>query len=111
MKTQHKPPHRQPQRTCIVCRQTQDKRGLIRIVRTSLQGVQIDERGKTPGRGAYLCHTATCWEKALQSNVLAQALKTALSDDECERLRTFMSVRVLKAGEAAGVASTIGSVG
>lgn len=82
-----KPPRPQPQRTCVVCRQTDAKRTLIRIVRTATQGVQIDLRGKVPGRGAYLCQQVACWEKAIHSAVLQQALKTTLSEVERAQLK------------------------
>ena len=88
-KNKPKPPRRQPQRTCIICRETADKRSLIRIVRTAQGGVQIDQRGKVPGRGAYLCHKVSCWETALKSSALAHALMTELSAEERQQLETF----------------------
>ena len=84
-----KPVRRFPQRTCIVCRQTAGKRTLVRIVRTANDGVQIDGRGKMPGRGAYLCHASSCWESALGSTALQHALRTELSDAERARLEAY----------------------
>ena len=84
-----RPPRRQPLRTCIVCREVGDKRGLVRIVQTAQHGVQIDERGKMPGRGAYLCHKPTCWQSALHSQAIEQALKTELNSQEREQLEIF----------------------
>jgi predicted RNA-binding protein YlxR (DUF448 family) len=77
-----KPARRLPQRTCIICRQTSGKRTLVRIVRTASDGIQIDERGKIPGRGAYLCHDSDCWHRALGSTALQQALRTDLTPEE-----------------------------
>ncbi len=71
-----------PIRTCIVCRQKRDKRQLVRIVRTSVSGVLVDPTGKQNGRGAYLCDQEQCWDQALNSRVLDQALKTELSEEE-----------------------------
>lgn len=68
-----------PMRTCVVCRQTTAKRSLVRLVRTT-EGVQVDPSGKRNGRGAYLCHQSTCWQRAAQSDVLAKALRTALTE-------------------------------
>ena len=45
-----------PQRTCVGCRDVGDKRQLVRLVRTPGGTVEIDDTGKRPGRGAYLCH-------------------------------------------------------
>ena len=91
-----KPVRRLPQRTCVVCRQTVGKRTLVRIVHTSNNGVQIDERGKLPGRGAYLCHESSCWESALGSTTLQHALRTELTAAEQARLEEYASQFVAK---------------
>lgn len=74
-----------PQRTCVACRETGDKRSLIRIVR-SPQGVTVDPTGKAAGRGAYVHDQRSCWDLALHGP-LERALKTKLSDEEREILR------------------------
>lgn len=76
-----------PQRTCVVCRTTGDKRSLTRLVRTPDEGVQVDPTGKRAGRGAYLCDQASCWERAAASDVLERALRTTLTDEDRARLR------------------------
>lgn len=81
-------PRKSPQRTCIACRSTGDKRALIRIVRTP-HGVEVDETGKLAGRGAYLCHQPACWQVAVKKNRLDSALKTRLSPDEKLRITEF----------------------
>ncbi|MEP0764190.1 MAG: YlxR family protein [Chloroflexota bacterium] len=77
---------RVPQRTCVVCRTTADKRSLTRLVRTPDEGVHVDPTGKRSGRGAYLCDDPSCWDRALASDVLAKALRTTLSDVDRARL-------------------------
>ncbi len=74
-----------PQRTCVGCRKVQEKRTLIRIVRSSTEGVKLDVQGKLSGRGAYLHDSPECWEKGLKGP-LANALKTSLTEEELERL-------------------------
>lgn len=71
-----------PQRTCVVCRSVQPKRGLTRLVRTPDAGVKIDPTGKAAGRGAYLCGDPACWQKAAAGAVLERALRTTLTADE-----------------------------
>jgi predicted RNA-binding protein YlxR (DUF448 family) len=61
----------------------------VRIVRTAQDGVKIDERGKVPGRGAYLCQQASCWETALSGQALQHALKTALTDIETQQVKDY----------------------
>jgi len=77
-------PRHVPQRTCVACRRTTDKRELVRIVRTTEGGVEVDPTGKRSGRGAYLCPTPDCWRLAVQKGRLDRALKTGLSAAEKE---------------------------
>jgi predicted RNA-binding protein YlxR (DUF448 family) len=86
MKTKSK---RLPQRTCIACRQTKEKKALIRLVSTENGTAEIDVFGKKPGRGAYLCPKKTCWELALRKNRLDYALRTKLHDDNRQTLREY----------------------
>ena len=76
-----------PQRTCIGCRTVNEKRTLIRIVRTP-EGVKIDLKGKLPGRGAYLHDKPSCWQLGLDGR-LANALKTTLETQERQSLLDF----------------------
>jgi len=75
-----------PQRTCVVCRATDAKRSLTRLVRTADAGVQIDPTGKRNGRGAYLCDQPACWDRAVQSDVLEKALRTPLTTEDRQRI-------------------------
>jgi hypothetical protein len=76
-----------PQRTCIGCGETGDKRGLIRIVRTPEGNIEIDLTGKKAGRGAYLCRKAVCWQKALAKGSVGRVLKATASAEESARLQ------------------------
>jgi len=40
----------------------------------------VDERGKLPGRGAYLCARGECLARARKSGALAKALRTVVPD-------------------------------
>jgi predicted RNA-binding protein YlxR (DUF448 family) len=75
-----------PQRTCVVCRKTLDKRMLVRIVNTPDEGVVVDLTGKRNGRGAYICREDACWQQALTTNVLEHALRISLTDEDRVRL-------------------------
>ena len=78
-----------PQRTCVACRTTSDKREFVRIVRTVEGTVVADPTGKRDGRGAYLCARRACWEDALKKDGLARALRTAISPADREELRRY----------------------
>jgi predicted RNA-binding protein YlxR (DUF448 family) len=75
-----------PRRTCVACRQVLSPRELIRVVRLPSGAVEVDESGKKPGRGAYLCPDKSCWERALSKTMLEHALKTSLAKEEKETL-------------------------
>jgi predicted RNA-binding protein YlxR (DUF448 family) len=83
-----------PQRTCIVCRQVQNKRELIRVVRTLEGELVIDETGKRNGRGAYLCRQSACWEAALKGTQLSKALKMEIGEREQEMLDLWSRTRL-----------------
>jgi predicted RNA-binding protein YlxR (DUF448 family) len=88
-KQQQQRPRHVPQRTCVACRTTEAKRGLVRVVRTATGAVEVDETGKKPGRGAYLCRTRECWDKALKGKVLEYALKTAITAEDKTALQAY----------------------
>ncbi len=81
--------HRVPQRTCIACRETGDKRGLVRVVRSAEQRVLVDESGKANGRGAYLHPVRECWEKAMKGGTMSNALKLTPSESDLAVLSQF----------------------
>jgi hypothetical protein len=43
--------------------------------------VALDETGRQPGRGAYLCHDAACFDLAGRRRALAHALGTPIPAD------------------------------
>ncbi len=50
----------------------------MRIVRTPGGDVLLDESGRAAGRGAYICRSADCLDKAIKKGALSRALKTPL---------------------------------
>jgi len=78
-----------PNRTCVGCRQTQAKRNLMRIVRTS-EGVLYDPTGKANGRGAYVHNDSACWERALKGS-LENALNVSLSEKDRKHLSEIIA--------------------
>lgn len=80
---------RVPQRTCVNCRETAAKRGLVRLVRTPEGTVEIDETGKKAGRGAYLCRRFECWQEALKKERLAKALRVRLWEADAKALEAY----------------------
>ena len=72
MKTRHI-----PIRTCVVCRQTLGKKALLRVVRIPEKeggGVAVDPTGRANGRGAYVCASAECIDKAVKQKRFERSL-------------------------------------
>ena len=64
-----------PLRRCIGCAERREKASMIRIVRTPGGDLQIDTRGKMPGRGCYVCPQSSCVTRGLSGAKLARALR------------------------------------
>jgi len=65
-----------PMRMCVVCRESSVKRQLLRVVRTPGDSPQVvyDRTGKANGRGAYVCATVDCIEKAVKQKRFQRSL-------------------------------------
>lgn len=80
-----------PMRMCVACREMRPKKELLRVVRTEDGKAVIDLTGKRNGRGAYLCPSRTCLEKAVKSKALDRALETTLDKETVEQLKKEIS--------------------
>ena len=76
-----------PMRQCIGCREMKSKKEMIRILKTTEDEIVIDATGKKNGRGAYLCYSRECFEKAVKSRGLERSLKMSIPKEVYERLR------------------------
>ena len=76
-----------PQRTCVACRSTEAKRGLVRVVRTPEGRVELDATGKKNGRGAYVHELRSCWDEVLRRDRLSRALKVAVLPGDLSLLK------------------------
>ena len=52
---------------CVGCREMKEKRELLRVVHTPDGAVFLDRTGKANGRGAYVCKSAQCLQKAVKT--------------------------------------------
>jgi predicted RNA-binding protein YlxR (DUF448 family) len=80
-----------PLRKCIACQERYPKRELIRVVCTPEGMIEVDPRGKRPGRGAYLCRKPQCWEVALEPKRLSHALRCQVGSEEATMLKQEIS--------------------
>ena len=78
---------KEPQRTCLGCKESKDKKELIRIVKQNDGKIFIDKTGKANGRGAYICNNIECFEKAIKSKRLENNFETKIDNEIYESLR------------------------
>ena len=76
-----------PQRTCIGCMQSKNKNELLRIVKQNDGKIFVDKTGKANGRGAYICNSVDCLEKAIKLKRLEKKFETKIDDEIYEDLR------------------------
>lgn len=67
-----------PLRMCVSCRKMRPQNELIRIVNDG-GDIKIDKDKKLFGRGAYICPSEECLNKAVKKNLLAKHFKCNVS--------------------------------
>ena len=83
-----------PQRTCIVCRTQKNKNKLLRIVKNKENIIKVDESGKEPGRGAYICYNMECFERAKKSKKLERTLEIKINDDTYKQIKNAIESKM-----------------
>ncbi|MCX6345674.1 MAG: YlxR family protein [Armatimonadetes bacterium] len=82
-----------PIRTCVSCRESSEKKTLLRIVCGKDGLVRVDTSGKISGRGAYLCGSAKCLRIALKANKLGRALRCEIPEELKNELEKYVAVK------------------
>lgn len=80
-------PKKIPMRQCVGCREMKPKRELVRIVRSPEGDVSVDLKGRSPGRGAYVCRDEKCLKRAISSKALSRSLEADIPDELYDTLR------------------------
>lgn len=80
-----------PLRKCIVCNEKLPKKELLRIVKQDAALV-FDKSGKINGRGAYVCTSNGCLEKASNSKQINHLLGLPLSEKIIEEMKEFICI-------------------
>lgn len=75
-----------PMRKCIGCGEMKSKREMLRVLRTTEDEIILDATGRKNGRGAYLCRSTDCFQKAVKSRGLERSLKTMIPAEVYESL-------------------------
>ena len=79
--------HKTPMRLCLGCNESKDKRELIRVVKNKEGEIFIDKTGKANGRGAYICNSPGCLEKAIKAKRLSRAFSAEIPAEIYDKLR------------------------
>ena len=57
------------------------KRELIRVVKSKEGDISLDLTGKKSGRGAYICKSVECFEKARKARKFERSFSCMISED------------------------------
>lgn len=66
-------PKKIPMRMCLGCNEMKPKKELIRVVKSPEGEISLDFTGKKSGRGAYICRSVECFNKARKGRHLEKA--------------------------------------
>ena len=80
-----------PLRKCLGCGEMKDKRELVRVVRNKEGEISVDLMGKKPGRGAYICNSVACLNKAQKAHRLERAFSTQIDPEIYDMMRRELS--------------------
>ena len=85
-----------PLRKCTGCGEMKPKRELIRVVKAPDKqgedgaaeqgGVSLDLTGKKSGRGAYVCKSVECFEKARKARRFERSLSCKIPEEVYEQM-------------------------
>ncbi|MDO4170717.1 MAG: YlxR family protein [Lachnospiraceae bacterium] len=76
-----------PMRQCVGCHNMVSKKEMIRIIKTSEGEIMLDATGKKNGRGAYICKSAECLQKAIKNRSLERSLKVNIPSEIYDSLK------------------------
>ena len=79
-----------PMRKCVGCGEMKSKREMILVVKTVDDEFVLDTTGKKNGRGAYLCFSKECFDRAVKGKGLERSFKQPIPKEVYEKLEKEM---------------------
>ena len=70
-----------PMRQCIGCGEMKGKKEMMRVIKTAEDDICLDVTGKKNGRGAYLCISKECLQKARKNKGLERSFKMRIPEE------------------------------
>lgn len=75
-----------PLRQCVGCGEMKGKRDMIRVLKTAEDQICLDATGKKNGRGAYICRSRECLQKARKNKGLERSFKMSIPKEVYDTL-------------------------
>ena len=75
-----------PVRQCVGCGEMKNKKEMMRVLRTPEGETVLDITGKKNGRGAYLCISKECLQKARKNKGLERSFKMSIPNEVYDSL-------------------------
>lgn len=66
---------------CLGCQEMKPKKELIRVVKNKDNDISVDFTGKKAGRGAYICKSMECFQKARKAKRFERAFEAPISPE------------------------------
>lgn len=76
-----------PMRMCLGCSEMKPKKELVRVVKSKEGEISLDLTGKKAGRGAYICKSAECLEKARKARRFEKSFSCRIDDEIYESMK------------------------
>ena len=75
-----------PVRQCVGCGEMKNKKDMMRVLKTPEDEIVLDVTGKKNGRGAYLCISKECLQKARKNKGLERSFKMSIPNEVYDSL-------------------------
>ncbi len=76
---------------CLGCGEMKPKKELIRAVKAADGSISLDFTGKKNGRGAYICKSSECFEKARKARRFEKSFSCRIEDSVYEEMENELS--------------------
>ena len=70
-----------PLRQCVGCGEMKGKKEMMRVLRTAENEICLDVTGKKNGRGAYVCKSRDCLQRARKNKGLERSFKMSIPNE------------------------------
>ncbi len=75
-----------PMRQCVGCGEMKSKKEMMRVLKDTEGNIILDMTGRKNGRGAYLCMSEECFQKARKNKGLERSFKMSIPTQVYEKL-------------------------